>query len=180
MKYVEKFINKICENNNYDELSLEIIKNGKESNINKILEEISNNTKLNEEEKKSYYNRIFDYVKEINEHFENKVKDVYMKGFKEASETIPILSDYSIRNNKKKNKDLENCLNDYIIKRLEQRNGLSNNEVYKKKVRKIEIEKNNEKMRELYSEIKDLENIDSYKVGFYDAMKLLVKEDKRK
>jgi len=177
MKNVEELVNKICKKNNYDELLLEIVKKGKENNINRILEEISNNTKLNEEEKKSCYDKIFDYVKEINGSFENKVKEIYMKGFKEASETMLMLSSYSISSNRKKDKDLENCLNDYIIKRLEQKNELASNEEYKKKLTKIKNESNNEKIKELYLEIKDLENIDSYKVGFYDAMKLLAKKD---
>lgn len=177
MKNIEELVNKICENNNYDELLLEIVKNGKESSINSVLEEISRNTKLNEKEKKSCYNKIFDYVKEINGNFENRVKDIYMKGFKEASETMLMLSSYSISSNEKKDKNLENCLNDYIIKRLEQKNELASNEDYQKKLIKVKNETNNQKLKELYLEIKDLENIDSYKVGFYDAMKLLAKED---
>lgn len=177
MKNVEELVNKICENNNYDELLLEIVNNGKESNINRVLEEISNNTNLNEQEKKSCYDKIFDYVKEVNASFENKVKGIYMKGFKEAAVTILMLSSFSTKNKEKKDKDLENCLNDYIIKRLEQKNELASNGDYKEKLRKIKIERDNEKIKELYLEIKDLENIDSYKVGFYDAMKLLVKED---
>ena len=51
MEDVEELVNKICEKNNYDELLLEIVKKGKESNINRVLEEISNNTKLNDKEK---------------------------------------------------------------------------------------------------------------------------------
>lgn len=82
MKNVEELVNKICEYNNYDELLLEIVKKGKESNINRVLEEISNNTKLNEEEKKSFYDKIFDYVKDVNGSFENKIKDIYKRGAK--------------------------------------------------------------------------------------------------
>ena len=167
MNNIEELVNKICENNNYDELLLGIVNNEKKSSINKVLEEISKNKKLNEKEKKSYYNKIFDYVIEINENFKNRVKDIYMKGFKEASETMLMLSSYSISSNGKKDKDLENCLNDYIIKRLEQKNELASNEDYQKKLIKIKNETNNQKLKELYLEIKNLENIDSYKVGFY-------------
>jgi len=177
MKNIEELISRICKKNNYNEVLLEIIQNGKENKINKVLEEISNNTKLSEEEKESCYDKIFDYVKEVNDSFENKVKDIYVKGFKEASESMLMLSSYSNSSNRKRDKDLEHCLNEYIIKRLEQKNELASNEDYKKKIAKIKKETNNEKLKELYLEIKDLENIDSYKVGFYDAMKLLAKKD---
>ena len=177
MNNIEELVNKICENNNYDELLLGIVNNEKKSSINKVLEEISKNKKLNEKEKKSYYNKIFDYVIEINENFKNRVKDIYVKGFNEASETILMSLSCTINSNEKKHKYLKNCLNDYIVKRLEQKNELECNEDYKEKLKKIKIETDNQKLKELYLEIKRLENIDSYKVGFYDAMKLLAKED---
>ena len=46
MEDVEELVNKICEKNNYDELLLEIVKKGKESNINRVLEEISEYEKI--------------------------------------------------------------------------------------------------------------------------------------
>lgn len=177
MENVEELVNKICEKNNYDEILLELVKKGKDSKINKILEEISNNNKLKDSEKNNFYDKIFDYVKEVNESFENKVRDIYKKGYKEASETMLMLSSYSIISNSEKDEELENCLNDYIIKRLEQKNGLVNNLEYQKKVKKAKNENDSEKLKELYLVIKDLENIDSYKVGFYDAIKLLCKEE---
>ena len=116
MKNVEELVNKICEYNNYDELLLEIVKKGKESNINRVLEEISNNTKLNEEEKKSFYDKIFDYVKDVNGSFENKIKDIYKRGAKEALEVM--LSNSTVNSNEQKYKNLEN----YTIIRKEESN----------------------------------------------------------
>lgn len=116
MKNVEELVNKICEYNNYDELLLEIVKKGKESNINRVLEEISNNTKLNEEEKKSFYDKIFDYVKDVNGSFENKIKDIYKRGAKEALEVM--LSNSTVSSNEQKYKNLEN----YTIIRKEESN----------------------------------------------------------
>ncbi len=115
MEDVEELVNKICEKNNYDELLLEIVKKGKESNINRVLEEISNNTKLNDEEKKSCYDKIFDYVEEVNGSFENKIKDIYKKGVKEGLETMLMLS-----SNGEEKETLKKCLNAYeIIKKEE-------------------------------------------------------------
>lgn len=115
MEDVEELVNKICEKNNYDELLLEIVKKGKESNINRVLEEISNNTKLNDKEKKSYYDKIFDYVEDVNGSFENKIKDIYKKGVKEGLETMLMLS-----SNGEEKETLKKCLNAYeIIKKEE-------------------------------------------------------------
>jgi CheY-like chemotaxis protein len=108
MEDVEELVNKICEKNNYDELLLEIVKKGKESNINRVLEEISNNTKLNDKEKKSYYDKIFDYVEDVNGSFENKIKDIYKRGVKEGLETMLMLSSKG-----EEKETLKKCLNDY-------------------------------------------------------------------
>lgn len=86
------------------------MKKGKESNINRVLEEISNNTKLNDKEKKSYYDKIFDYVEDVNGSFENKIKDIYKKGVKEGLETMLMLS-----SNGEEKETLKKCLNAYEI-----------------------------------------------------------------
>ena len=70
-----------------------------------VLEEISNNTKLNDKEKKSYYDKIFDYVEDVNGSFENKIKDIYKKGVKEGLETMLMLS-----SNGEEKETLKKCL----------------------------------------------------------------------
>lgn len=108
MNKIEEIVKEICRKNNYDEMLLEIVKKGKETKIQIILEEISNNSKLTEQEKKEIYEKLFDYVKEVNESLENKMKDIYIKGINNGIESILLLSNESINTIKTEKEILEN------------------------------------------------------------------------
>ena len=173
MRDIEDLIKKICDSNDYDELLLEIVKEGENNKIVEILESISNNNKIAEEEKIEYYNKIFDFVKNINKNYESKIKDIYSKSLQESSIKLLMLSDY-LKKDIKIDKKIEADMNDYILKRLERKSKIVNNTKLKNKFQRIEEELKNEKIKELYFNMRDLEIIDSYKIGFYDALQILL------
>ena len=173
MRDIEDLIKKICDSNDYDELLLEIVKEGENNKIVEILESISNNNKMAEEEKIEYYNKIFDFVKNINKNYESKIKDIYSKSLQESSIKLLMLSDY-LKKDIKIDKKIEADMNDYILKRLERKSKIVNNTKLKNKFQRIEEELKNEKIKELYFNMRDLEIIDSYKIGFYDALQILL------
>ena len=122
MEKIEEIVNEICKKNNYDEMLLEIVKKGKETNIKIILEEISKNSKLTEQEKKEIYEKLFDYVKEVNESLENKMKDIYIKGINNGIESILLLSNESINNIKTEKEILEKYKDYYEKIKKEEKN----------------------------------------------------------
>lgn len=88
---MEELIEKICNEKNYDEILLEIQKMEDTSSIRRVLNEISNNNKLTQVEKNKYYGEIFDYIKDVNDNFKNKIKDIYFQGVKETILKITML-----------------------------------------------------------------------------------------
>lgn len=122
MEKIEEIVNEICKKNNYDEMLLEIVKKGKETNIKIILEEISKNSKLTEQEKKEIYEKLFDYVKEVNESLENKMKDIYIKGINNGIESILLLSNESINTIKTEKEILEKYKDYYEKIKKEEKN----------------------------------------------------------
>ena len=67
-------IEKVCEKQNFDELLLQIVKSNKENRINKILQNIEENKKLDKKVKRQIYEGIFDYVDDVNKYLKNKLK----------------------------------------------------------------------------------------------------------
>lgn len=81
-------INEICEEQNFDELLLEILRNNKENKIKKILQTIDKNTQINNEIKMQLYDNIFEYVNEINEYCKTNIKEIFSRGAKETIKKI--------------------------------------------------------------------------------------------
>lgn len=108
---MEKLIEEICNEKDYEKILVEIKRANDDSSIRKLLGGISDNNKLTQIEKNKCYEEIFDYVKEINSIFENKVKDIYFQGVKETIFKIVTLS---------------NCLN----KDMNEKDKLSNKTIY--------------------------------------------------
>ena len=67
-------IEKVCEKQNFDELLLQIVKSNKENRINKILQNIEENKKLDKKVKRQIYEGIFDYVDDVNKYLKNNLK----------------------------------------------------------------------------------------------------------
>ena len=118
MENLEQLIKRICDSTDYDELLLEIVKREKDNKIVQVLKDISNNKKLTKKEKIDYYSNIFDFVKDINNNYESKIKDIYNKSLHDSSIKLLMLSDY-LKKEIKLDIKLENDMNDYILKRLE-------------------------------------------------------------
>ena len=173
MENLEQLIKRICDSTDYDELLLEIVTREKDNKIVQVLKDISNNKKLTKKEKIDYYSNIFDFVKDINNNYESKIKDIYNKSLHDSSIKLLMLSDY-LKKEIKLDIKLENDMNDYILKRLERNSKIIKNVNFKNKLKTIEKELKSEKLKEVYSDIRDLEAIDSYKIGFYDALQILL------
>ena len=173
MENLEQLIKRICDSTDYDELLLEIVTREKDNKIVQVLKDISNNKKLTKKEKIDYYSNIFDFVKDINNNYERKIKDIYNKSLHDSSIKLLMLSDY-LKKEIKLDIKLENDMNDYILKRLERNSKIIKNVNFKNKLKTIEKELKSEKLKEVYSDIRDLEAIDSYKIGFYDALQILL------
>ena len=70
-------IEKVCEKQNFDELLLQIVKSNKENRINKILQNIEENKKLDKKVKRQIYEGIFDYVDDVNEYLKSNQKKIF-------------------------------------------------------------------------------------------------------
>ena len=77
-------IEKVCEKQNFDELLLQIVKNNKENRINKILQNIEENKKLDKKVKRQIYEGIFDYVDDVNKYLKNNLKKIFSIAAKET------------------------------------------------------------------------------------------------
>lgn len=97
MKDIREISKEICNEINYDEILLEILKSRKESSINTLLEEISFSKNLKQEEKNRMYNKIFEYEKECNERAKEKIKEILLFGVNKGIIEILKLSEEEIK-----------------------------------------------------------------------------------
>ena len=77
-------IEKVCEKQNFDELLLQIVKSNKENRINKVLQNIEENKKLDRKLKRQIYEGIFDYVDDVNKYLEMNLKKIFSVAAKET------------------------------------------------------------------------------------------------
>ena len=104
---VDDVIKQNLKGNTENEILLKILKT-KNNTIQTLLEEISSNQKLTQEEKNSYYFKIVNYVDEINQNLKNTIDDIYITATNETINSIKkgILSIYPITNFDKFQDDL--------------------------------------------------------------------------
>lgn len=81
-------INEICKEQNFDELLLELLNQGRKNKISSILESINNNSKIQGKIKEQLYKEIFEYVNEINECYKSNIKNIFSMGVKATIERI--------------------------------------------------------------------------------------------
>ena len=86
----KEIIDKICLEQNFDELLLNIKLKHKSNKLNKILTEISEDERMNDKLKKAIYEDFFDYVIDINNSYIASIKDVYCLGAQKAIREIYI------------------------------------------------------------------------------------------
>lgn len=84
----KEIIDKICLEQNFDELLLNIKLKHKSNKLNKILTEISEDERMNDKLKKAIYEDFFDYVIDINNSYIASIKDVYCLGAQKAIREI--------------------------------------------------------------------------------------------
>lgn len=77
-------IERVCEKQNFDELLLQIVKNNKENRINKVLQNIEENKRLDKKLKRQIYEGIFDYVYDVNKYLKMNLKKIFSVAAKET------------------------------------------------------------------------------------------------
>lgn len=77
MKEESNLVDKICNEQNFDKLLLNIVKQRKDNHIKKILLEINENTNIDDKVKRQIYKEIFKYVNDINENVKMNVIEIY-------------------------------------------------------------------------------------------------------
>ncbi len=83
-----ELVNEICEEQDFDELLLEILSYSKENRINKMLQNINKNKKIDSKIKKQLYEEIFEYVNDINESCKTNIKEIFSIGVKKTIKKI--------------------------------------------------------------------------------------------
>lgn len=81
-------IDKICLEQNFDELLLNIKLKHKSNKLNKILTEISEDERMSDKLRRAIYEDFFDYVIDINNSYIASIKDVYCLGAQKAIREI--------------------------------------------------------------------------------------------
>lgn len=178
----EKIVESICKKQNYEEMIANTVKGKVNNNIEETLGIISSNSKLEKTEKDQIYNKIFDFVKDMNNEVENKVKDIYRKGLKESITAMSIIFSKHKSVEDDEWEELEFDVRDFINTRLEKTNKLGKNAEHKSMIKdikkykeKIKDKENLEELENLYELLKDIENVKSYEQGFTDAINILTK-----
>ena len=87
-----EIIKRICEEQNFDELLLEITSRKKSNKLNKILNDIAEDNRLSKELRKSIYEDFFEYVNEINQSYIEGLKEVFCYGARMALNKINNIS----------------------------------------------------------------------------------------
>ena len=83
-KNINELIKNICEKQNYDEMLIGLINIGKDSEINNILEELDADNSIDDKKKREIYEKIFEFVSNINEELKENVKKIFEMGVKET------------------------------------------------------------------------------------------------
>lgn len=77
-------IERVCKKQNFDELLLQIVKSNKENRINKVLQNIEENKRLDKKLKRQIYEEIFDYVDDVNKYLKMNFKKIFSVAAKET------------------------------------------------------------------------------------------------
>ena len=81
---INELIKNICEKQNYDEMLIGLINIGKDSEINNILEGVDADNSIEDKKKREIYEKIFEYVSNINEELKENVKKIFEMGVKQT------------------------------------------------------------------------------------------------
>lgn len=81
---IEKNVTDICSKQNYDDLLIKIVKPGKDNKINCILNNIYMDKSITDNKKRGIYEKIFDYVDDINKELKSNIESIFASGVREA------------------------------------------------------------------------------------------------
>lgn len=77
---VKYLIDKICSEQNYDDILREILKANKENIVKKKLNDINDNKDITMKQKHIIYETIFDYINYTNDELIKNIKEIFRKG----------------------------------------------------------------------------------------------------
>lgn len=77
-------INEICEEQNFEVVLLDILKQNSENRINELFENIEENNKIDIEIKKQIYEELLEYIDEVNINLQTKIKEIFILGIRET------------------------------------------------------------------------------------------------
>lgn len=81
---IERMVTDICSKQNYDELLIKLVKTGKDNKINIILNNIYMDKSITDNKKREIYEKIFDYVDDINKELKSNVEKIFECGVRKA------------------------------------------------------------------------------------------------
>ncbi len=72
----DEIISKICNKERYEKILIDIAKENEKNNLTKMFNNISNNSKLEQNERNEIYHKVFIYINSINKSFEQKIASI--------------------------------------------------------------------------------------------------------
>ena len=84
MEEIDKLKNKICKNQNFEEMLLNIKKANKNKKITNVLNTLENNNGIDGAVKRKIYDEIYDYIYNVNKSYEDKIKNIFILGIEET------------------------------------------------------------------------------------------------
>ena len=84
MEEFNNLVDKICDEQNFDDILLEIIDLDNNKNIQVLLDKIENDEKISKEIKRMIYDAIFSHIDFSNKELKNKIEHIFRKGVESA------------------------------------------------------------------------------------------------
>ena len=84
MEDFNNLVDKICEEQNFDDILLEIIDLDNNKNIQVLLDKIENDEKISKETKRVIYDAVFAHIDFSNKELKNKIEHIFRKGVESA------------------------------------------------------------------------------------------------
>ena len=81
---IETIIKKICKEQNYDAMLIDLVQPEKNNKIKEFIKKIYNDENMNDVEKREVYEKVFEYVNKANGILEENVEKIFEMGVKKA------------------------------------------------------------------------------------------------
>ena len=90
---VNDMVDKICNEQNYDDILRSIIKSNNNNKVQKLLYEIENDKNIPEKIKQKAYEAIFDHINYSNNEVIKNIKQIFRKGVEKGINIITLKED---------------------------------------------------------------------------------------